>query len=187
MAEADVDPDYDADLTREFVRLRDGVYDRLRQAADVPDSRWFRVGQLLVLPSFECPYSWDVLRDPHGVYTLYRTCWRLDRDDAAFESRAERAKYPVPFVPTIETAAVPISSDDLRELLDAFRGVSIPVGVAPPASGEDGVSFELLVGDFWGGCRLRWWCDLPREWRPLQPLVRRMSDAFEAAQVRRGG
>jgi hypothetical protein len=93
----------------------------------------------------------------------------------------------VPFVPTIETAAVPIPSDDLRDLLDAFRGVTIPVGLSPPASGEDGVSFELLVGDFWGCCRLHWWCDLPKEWRQLQRLVRRMSEAFEAARASRGG
>jgi len=187
MAETDLDPDYDADLTREVVRLRDDVYERLRQAADVTDARWFRVGQLLVLPSFECPYSWDVLRNPHGVYTLNHTCWRLDKDNAAFESRSERAKHPVPFAPTIETAVVPIPSGQLRGLLEAFRGVSIPVGLAQPASGEDGVSFELLIGDFWGMCRLNWWCYLPREWRPLQLLVRRMSEAFEAARSNRGG
>src|SRR5436190_16728537 len=116
MADADIDPDYNPDLRREFVDLRDGVYDRLRQAADVSNARWFRVGQLLVLPSFENPFSWDVLRDSHGVYSLHRTCWRLDRDWAAFESRAERDKYPVPFVPTIEVSAVPIPSDQLREL-----------------------------------------------------------------------
>ena len=35
MADADIDPDYNPDLRREFVDLRDGVYDRLRQAADL--------------------------------------------------------------------------------------------------------------------------------------------------------
>jgi hypothetical protein len=174
-------------LSREFYDLREDVYDRLRAADHVPHGWALRVGQLLVIPSFQNPYSWDILRDPEGVYSLHYTCWREDQDAAAFKSPAARGDYyPAPFRPTIEASPIPITSAQLDGLIAEFLGVSIPVGLAAPASGQDGVCFELLLGNLWGGCRLNWWCDLPREWGQLRPLIRRMMEMFEAARAGRG-
>jgi hypothetical protein len=178
---ADEDADYDADLSREFCRLRDDVYDRLRQGRDVPNARYSRVGQWLVLPSFDNPYSWDILRDRYGVYTLYFTRWRFDMDAPPFESRAERSNFPVPFVPTIEAAAVPMASHRLRELLDALGGISIPIRLYAPLPAEDETAFELLIGGSGGGCRLDWFGDVPLAWQPLEPLIRLMAHEFDVA------
>jgi hypothetical protein len=63
--------------------------------------------------------------------------------------------------------------------------VRVPLAVARPHSGCDGVSFELSVGEFFCNARIGWWCDLPDEWQELGPAVAELAQLFEQAWAAR--
>jgi hypothetical protein len=179
----------DRELMEEFYAVREAVYDGLRLGRYIDRHRSVPVCQYLVLPAFENPVSWDVIRVASrtaGAQTqLYRSCWRMDLDDRAMSSPVERMKYPRPFKPTVEVGWTLVELARVDALVARLRLVRVPLAVARPHSGCDGVSFELSVGEFCCNARVGWWCDLPDEWQELGPVVAELAQLFEQAWAAR--
>jgi hypothetical protein len=171
------------ELEEEFCAIRNAVYDGLRFGTYIDRMHSVPVCQYLVLPAFENPFSWDVIRvaarGAGAQARLYRSCWRMDRDQEAFGSPVERLKYPRPFRPAVEVGWALIDLARVETLLARIRSIRVPLAVVNPPSGCDGVSYELSVGGFFCNARVGWWCDMPGEWQALRPVVAELVEWFE--------
>jgi hypothetical protein len=169
----------------EFSLVRDAALDAVRLGACIDRNNSGRVCQLLVLPSFENLISWDVIkvvsRQSGPQNRLYRSCWRMDLDYQAFRSPVERVKHPRPFSPTFEKDWVPIDSANLEAILSRLRSIRIPLSPASQVVGADGTSFELEIHDLFCYARIRWWCDMPEDWRELEPVVTDLLRLFQSS------
>ncbi len=98
----------------EFYAVRESAYDALRLGTLIDRHRSVPVCQFLILPSFENPVSWDVIKvvsRKDGAQTrLYRSCWRMDVDGQAMSSPVERLKHPRPYNPTLEKCFASVES-----------------------------------------------------------------------------
>jgi hypothetical protein len=181
----------DREQMDEFYAVRESAYDALRFGTLIDRHRSVPVCQLLILPSFENPISWDVLKvvsRKDGAQTrLYRSTWRMDVDDHAMSSAVERLKHPRPYKPTLETDWVLVEAGKLEAILSQIRGVRIPLMLPDAPEGCDGTSFELAVGDFFCNARIGWWCDMPKEWQELAPVVTELERLFESTWERGRG
>jgi hypothetical protein len=168
----------------EFYAVRESAYDALRLGTPIYRHRSVPLCQFLILPSFENPISWDVIRvvsRKDGAQTrLYRSCWRMDVDSQAMSSPVERLKHPRPYNPTLETDWVLVDKGKLELILARFNAIRIPLTLANARSGCDGTSFELAVGNFFCNARIGWWSDVPDEWQELRPVVRDLENLFES-------
>lgn len=175
----------------EFYVVRNSAFDALRLGTPIDRHRSVPMCQYLILPSFENPVSWDVIgvvsRTDGAQTRLYRSCWRMDIDDQAMSSPAERLKHPRPYKPTLETDWVLFDKPKLEAILDRFKAVRIPLTLANERAGCDGTSFELSVGGFFCNARIGWWCDLPEEWQEIRPIVVDLENLFESAWKRGRG
>jgi hypothetical protein len=169
----------------EFYAVRESAYEALRLGTLIDRHRSVPICQFLILPSFENPVSWDMIRvvsRNDGAQTrLYRSCWRMDIDSHAMSSPVERLKHPRPYKPTLETDWVLVDRTKLEAILARFNSARIPLSLATARTGCDGTSFELAVGDFFCNARIGWWCDLPEEWQELRPVVADLESLFESA------
>ena len=155
----------------EFSQLQEAVTAKLRSSTYRTDHVIRRQIQILVLPSFDDPYVWEVFQKGRRNdinYELVHVCWRRDFDRVAFESPVNRLKYPHAFKPTIETRIAMIASETIINFLHHFRQIAVPLAVPDAPAGLDGTSYELAVGTFWCSARIRWWVRLPSQWAQLQ-------------------
>src|SRR5688500_6819085 len=95
----------------------------------------------------------------------------MDEDNHAKSSPVERLKHPRPYQPTLETDWALLDAARLDAILSRIRHVRIPLSLADAIAGCDGTSFELAVGDFFCNARIGWWCEMPKEWQELAPVV----------------
>ena len=169
----------------EFYAIREEAYNGLQSGKYIDRFRSVSVCRYLILPSFENPVSWDVIRvvarRAEAQTRLYRSCWRMDIDQQAMRSPIERLKHPRPYTPTIEVNCVSIDRNQVEAVLSQIRFKPIPLAIEHPPAGCDGTSFELALGDFFCNARIRWWCDLPTEWKDLKPVVAELKQLFERA------
>ena len=181
----------DREQMDEFYAVRESAYDALRLGTLIDRHRSVPMCQFLILPSFENPVSWDVIRvvsRQAGAQTrLYRSTWRMDVDSQAMSSPVERLKHPRPYTPTLETDWVLVDKGKLEAILAHFNAVRIPLTLASARAGCDGTSFELAIGDFFCNARIGWWCDLPEEWKELRPVVAELESLFESTWERGRG
>jgi hypothetical protein len=175
----------------DFYAVRESAYDALRLGTLIERHRSVPVCQFLILPSFENPISWDVIKvvsRKDGAQTrLYRTTWRMDVDHQAMSSPVERLKHPRPYEPTLETDWVLVDGVKLESVLSKIRSIRIPLMLAEVPAGCDGTSFELAVGEFFCNARIGWWCDMPKEWQELVPVVTELEQLFETTWERGRG
>ena len=174
----------DREQMDEFYAVRESAYDALRLGTCIDRHRSAPVCQLLILPSFENPVSWDVIRivsRQSGAQTrLYRSCWRMDVDSQAMSSPVERLKHPRPYKPTLETDWTLVDARKLEAILSRFGGIRVPLTLATAPVGCDGTSFELALGHSFCHARIGWWCDMPEEWHELGPVVAELERLFES-------
>jgi hypothetical protein len=174
----------DREQIDEFHAVREAAYQSLRFGTLIERHRSVPECQLLILPSFENPISWDVVRlvsSKEGPQVrLYRSTWRMDVDLRAFESPVERLKQPRAYTPTLETDWVLIDAGKLETILLRIASIRIPLMLSQHRVGCDGTSFELAVGGFFCNARVGWWCDLPTEWQELGPVVTELQHLFES-------
>lgn len=181
----------DQEQIDEFYTIRESAFDALRLGTGIDRHRSVPICQLLILPSFENPISWDVIkvasRQAGAQTRLYRSCWRMDLDSQAMSSPVERLKHPRPFKPTLETEWVLIDSGKLAAILARLQDIRILLTPPNAPGGCDGTIFELAVGGFFCNARIGWWCDLPEEWHGLRPVVEELERFFEWAWERDRG
>lgn len=172
----------------EFSALRELAYQALRHGIHAKQLGTRQICQLLVLPSFSNPVCWDVTeggpRKVVGETRLYRSTWRMDLDSQALSSPVERLKHPREYKPTLETQWVSINKGELEVELARINDIRIPLAVSSSAIGIDGTSFELSFGDSFGCARIRWWCELPDDWRELRPVINDLESLFASAWKR---
>jgi hypothetical protein len=172
----------DLEQQNEFGRIRKAAYDALRRGAFIERDRSLSLCQYLILPSFDNPISWDVVkgvRNRNEAQTrLYRSRWRMDFDGQALSSPAERINYPRPYKPTFESEWVLIDEKKVEAILVQFNAIRIPLTPANAPIGCDGTSFELAIGHPFCNARIAWWYELPEDWRELQPVVADLENLF---------
>ena len=171
---------------KEFCEVREAVYGGLRHGTFINRQHLLPICQYLVLPSFENPVSWDVIRiasSGSDEARLYRSCWRMDIDLQALSTPIERLKHRRPFVPAVEVGFAPIDLSQIEKLLAQFRNVRVSLAVTNPSVGCDGESYELTIGGAFCHARIAWWDQLPNEWRGLAPAIAELSSLFESTQV----
>jgi hypothetical protein len=175
----------------EFSTVRESAYDALRNGTLIERRRSVPVCQFLILPSFENPVSWDVIKSfsrKDGPQTrLYRSTWRMDVDVEAMRSPVERLRHPRPYDPTLETDWVLVDAVKLEAVLLKIQSTRIPLVPANAPIGADGTAFELAVGDPYYHARIGWWCEVPVEWQELTPLIAELERLFETAWERSRG
>jgi hypothetical protein len=166
----------------EFYDIRSSVYESLR-LGQFCANEGIPVCRLVTLPAFENPFSWDV-RQKHvrklncSQTRLYRTEWRMDLDYEALESPVVRQKYARPFRPTMEVAWVPLNQAKVNAILARFQTIRVPLALKSDLFGCDGVTYELYLGGLFTESHLKWWVELPEEWKPLQPVVAELERLF---------
>ena len=169
--------------------IREEVYEGLRLGKYIDRHRSVPVCQYLVLPAFENPVSWDVIRvvsRTAGQGTrLYCSCWRMDVDNRAMSSPVERLKYPRPFRPTVEVDWA------------GRAGRGRVAGRSPPfdsrAAGGRPAALWVRWSEF-RAIRRRVLLqrphrlvvpDLPDEWHELRPVIAEVVELFERAWAAR--
>ncbi|WP_254513650.1 hypothetical protein [Anatilimnocola floriformis] len=180
----------DNEQQEEFSAIRQYATDALRTGLLI-EGRTLPVCQLLILPSFDNPVSWDVVsyfsREDGKQTRLVRSTWRMDVDHEALRSPVERQKHPRPYQPTLESGWVLLDAEKLEALLAQVRSIRIPLLVAEAPMGLDGITYELAFGEFFCNSRIVWWCNMPQEWRELEPSVAELERLFESTWESRPG
>jgi hypothetical protein len=127
-----------------------------------------------VFPSFDDCRRLDILTPTRGGDTVaFRTTWDFNGDLAAFSTTSERNKHPTPFAPTLNTEQLDVAPDRLDEMVETLNTISIPMH-ASHACGLDGTSYELQLGWSFGWCRIKWWVNIPQEWKPISKTVKQL-------------
>ena len=178
------------DLQREFVLLSKEAKQRLRNVAASGSYR--NVFSVWVMPSFS----------PSFRYTLYsptpfaKKCksfadyyvWRSDLDLEKFVSPIDRLKHPTNLSPTIENDSVELTGQEIEEIEQRLRGISIPVVPGNLSMiGLDGTCFELNYNNPLWGFSLRWWEDHPQEWHPFTETVKTIVSELENRRKEKAG
>lgn len=142
----DVESAVEREQMEEFYAVREAAYDALRFGTLVERHRsGVSVLQYLILPSFENPISWDVIKvvsRGEAQTRLYRFTWRMDVDGQAMASPVERMKHPRPYKATLETDWVLVDAKKLEAILSRIGSVRIPLLLASAPGGCDGTSFD---------------------------------------------
>jgi hypothetical protein len=170
------------DLREEFSALHEQVTTGLRNRVYLGAVQGDCVAQLLVLPAFQNPAAYDIIRavreEGRDEYKVMHSCWRRDLDLPVFQSPVDRMRHPRPFRPTVVVLDAPVASDTIRGFMEELRALSVPLHVEPAARGVDGVTFEIAFGGFWANARIGWWVEPPTEWRPFDEVLNRMLERF---------
>jgi len=121
--------------------------------------------QLIVAPSFEQAWVWDVRQSRE---------WQLIRPQVVV-TEAE--------LMVVGHDVVPFAPAALATYFERVTSLTLPL--RPDLSGcggVDGTTYELAVfGDLYSEWRFRWWSDWPAQWRPVVDLAEEMHAAFTAA------
>jgi hypothetical protein len=152
---------------------QDALWERIRTEPRPAASDVYAYGigirriQLIVWPSFEEAFVWDVREGPES--------WRLFRPNVLDSSIG---------LVVVGYDAVPIESNRLEVFFRRIIGLSMPI--APDLSscgGADGTSYELAIfGDLHSSWRFQWWSQAPKHWRPLVEVASEMIVAFSKAE-----
>jgi hypothetical protein len=159
----------DPELSNEWTALQFMMRDRLRSKKYVDLFGYTELLQYAVFPSFENPWSWDILQKTHGDdVAVWKTTWRFDIDNVAFSSPIERLKHPRPFKPTVESLRLDVDHQSACEVLERFYGLSVPMHASGHLIGLDGTSYELQIGSSFCACHLKWWVEIPKTWESIK-------------------
>lgn len=124
--------------------------------------------QLVIEPSFEEGFSWDIrVRDPE---------WRLFR--STIPRLNEHNVHEG--IKLLGYEELGIESDILRAYFDKLRSLTLPIApLFNGMGGLDGTSFQLaLFGDPHAQVRFQWWSDPPPQWEPLIEIANEMIVRF---------
>jgi hypothetical protein len=132
----------------EWFSLRNEAVETLRKG--FPEQpRDGRVFQLLVLPSFDASFSWEVyerrLSKNEFEAIAVKTIWHLREDSEKFRNPVVRLKSPRKLAPTISVSAARIEQTDARSMVEELSQIVLPVHPGPVPVYLDGTSYELTL------------------------------------------
>ena len=134
-----------------------------------------------VSPSFEAPVLIQLKnrRMPGRPQNYYVDC---ESPTAALASETEAVGSTARH-PDLKRWEVPVPTEAAMHLFDLLEHARIPP-LSGGAMGLDGCSYEVCLGDEWGGARYRWWCTPPQGWEALGEVVATLSTYAGASGVR---
>lgn len=173
------------DLQQEFELLSANAKKRLMAVAASGSYR--HVFSFWILPTFTPSSRWTVYspsrpekKTPFASYNV----WRSDLDSEKFKSPVERLRHPKDLAPTIEHETVWLTGDDIENLVQRMRDISIPFFFGSPSVfGCDGTNFEFHYGELFFGGSVRWWENHPPEWRPFTEVVMKIAKDLQARRT----
>lgn len=154
-----------------MLRLSEQAAESLRLNSALEIKRGRRELQLLVRPSFEGCFAWDLFRVPEHRgsaerFVLCKTTWRREFDHQRLSGL--NGPHPVgPAGPTFAAATFGMKPLDAERVMSQLRGLSAPLEIVEPRIGLDGTHFELAFGDHSASARFRWWNEPPKAWAEL--------------------
>jgi len=163
----------DPEQQEEWHRFRHAAEQVLRgEGRDTPIVRF------LVLPAATACRSHEIVRQggrrKPPRYLAVEMTWRLEDDIAKFRSPVERLKHPHGLSPTIECREGVLQPHWVQPLIDEFKSLRLPIVPDHFRFGVDGVTYELRVGERFGGAILRWWMEPPAGWEILTSICRKV-------------
>lgn len=177
------------DLQQEFQLLLETAKHQLRE---IPKSRSYRhVFSIWTMPSFSPAFRCTVYsplpkakgKKPFAEFTL----WRSDLDLEKFTSPVERLRHPKDLTPMIEKDVVQLTDDEVKEMEQSIRGISIPLYLGQGSTaGCDGTLFEFKYDELVFGASLHWWENSPTEWRPFTEVVVRIVTSLRERAEQQG-
>ena len=167
----------------EWLGLRTEAGEILRKGfPEKPRDR--RVFQLVVLPSFEESYSWELYERETGSDTVeaiaLKAVWHLREDLSKFDPLA-RLKHPRKLSPTITVKAGRIDGALAAELIGELAEIAVTLGPCNDGISLDGTSYELTVGTGSTQSRLAWHNDGPPYWNAVRRWTLRIVSKLEDA------
>jgi hypothetical protein len=133
---------------------------------DIPGQGTRRL-QLIVLPSFQKGWAWEI-RQQAETWMLYRS--------EAIQKRLS--------VTLVGYELVAVEGAALKTLFQRVTTMSLPL--KPDLSqhaGADGTLTQLAVfGDLYTEWRVQWWSHSPPQWKPLADLAQEMFTLFSAVK-----
>jgi len=175
----------DTELSKEWMALQFAMRDRLRTKHYIDLFGYTELLQYAVFPSFENPWSWDILSKTHGDdVAVWKTIWRFDIDKVAFSSPIERLKHPRPFSPTVESFRLEVDHKLALEVVERFYVLDVPIHAPDHLMGLDGTSYELQIGSSFCACHLNWWAEIPKTWETIENPICELEEFLASAAKR---
>ncbi|MCX7748886.1 MAG: hypothetical protein N2645_18650 [Clostridia bacterium] len=136
----------------------------------------FRLLEVMKLPSFyyESIKRWALCED-----MVLRFDWLCQNDYKKFNNITQRAKYLKEISPTIRYKAIKVEENYSQSIMEELLKLRIPIILNNNIIGRDGVSYEIEFGGFLYDIKLRWWEDVPYEWKEIQCFTRRIIRDFD--------
>jgi len=176
----------EAQHIEEWYTLEKQATEQLRRGNTPARSGVSQLFQVLVLPSFEAAFSWEICQDVKAMnrYFAVHSIWHKRDDLSKLETPVVRLRHPHPLVPTIEVRQLPLEADWVEATQKALSSLVIPAMVKPEVIGLDGTSYEIAFDALFVQARYGWWEEPPSGWRPLNQWLQQMLAALEQLTVR---
>ncbi len=123
-----------------------------------------------------------VFEQPADAHALMvrRVIWDNPHDHGRFSDPLEGVRQGFFATPSLTVDDARTTRKALQPYLRELRAQPIPVLILRPAIGLDGETFGFQNHASSDTIRLEWWCDGPKEWRPLIKAVGRMRDFLDS-------
>lgn len=168
---------------QEFVNLRTEAYESLRRGFQ--EGPWDRrIFQLVVLPSFEASYSWELYerktkRDPVEAIAVH-AIWHTHKDLEKFDP-VTGLRYPRKLSPTITVGTSRIEPKIAQKIVETMSEIVVPIHPGVGGVYLDGKSYELTVGRGSDQARFAWHEEAPSHWESLRNWALKAVSDLEAA------
>jgi hypothetical protein len=175
----------EAEQREEWYALKQQAMEWLRKG-NTPDRLGVRqLFKMLVLPSFEAAFSWEVCQDVKATnrYFAVRSIWHKKTDLSKLATPIVRLRYPRPLVLSIEVGQLPLEAEWVEATLIALKSLTIPAMVELEAFGCDGTFYEVAFDAGFVQARYGWWEEPPLGWRPLNLWLQQTLEALEQMTV----
>jgi hypothetical protein len=141
--------------------------------------------QVVVLPSFESAFSWEIYEDVKATnrYFAIHSVWHKLTDLSKLQTPVVRLRYPYPLAPTIKVRQLPLEAEWVEATQKALSRTVIPAIVKPEVFGLDGTSYEVAFDAGFVRARYVWWEEAPSGWRPLNEWLQQTLEALEQLTV----
>lgn len=166
---------------REWVELRTEAAEILRRG--FPEQhRDRRALQLVVLPSFEESYCWELYERAIGKDKIeviaINAIWHMQEDLSKF-TPLSRHRYPRKLSPTITVKTGRIDPSVGARLARELSEIAVPLLPYNGGISLEGTSYELTVGAGSTFSRVVWHDDGPPHWNALRSWALRMVSELE--------
>lgn len=155
---------------------------QLRQGSRSALPRANRLVQLLVLPSFESAFGYEIRQDQkaENQYFVIHSLWRMDIDLSKFRTPHIRLQHPHTLSPTIEIRQLPLDPDWAVATIGTLKQLMIPAMVQTECIGLDSTSYEIAFDSGNVYARYSWWEEPPSGWLPLHDWLLETVDVLES-------